>query len=80
MWVSALLLLIIFVDTIITAFLLGKYRGLAKDYRALALSQSNHDDDTDKSLVSAVDALSGTNLTASQLAELAKYLGTDDAQ
>lgn len=35
--VSAAILLLLVIDTIITAFLLGKYRGLLKEVRALSV-------------------------------------------
>lgn len=44
MWVSAALLVVMFVDTIITAFMLGKYKQLVKDVREAKANASTADE------------------------------------
>lgn len=44
MWVSAALLVVMFVDTIITAFMLGKYKQLVKDVREAKANANTADE------------------------------------
>lgn len=63
MWVSAALLIVMFIDTIITAFLLGKYQQLLREVKGYMLDKCKQDSSSKKVVTPKLD-LSNDELIA----------------
>lgn len=73
MWVSALLLVVMFIDTIITAFLLGKYQQILREVKGYMLDKCKQDTSSKKVAAPKLD-LSNDEL----LAAARTLIGTRD--